>query len=158
MTRQQRLAERVSKARRIAEMGLCSITSWDREGRAKTVTIPGTNGKQYQSIIRRQNGAWSTECRLDCGGRGYQDCPGNTKTVCYHFFAAIFAAGLDNGCRVHSVTESLKAASLLKRLVKRAVIKSLYSYQQNGSRKWFHLVVIAERSARQDVIDLFGEE
>ena len=141
MTKQERLAERVSKARRIAEMSLCSITSLDREGKAKTVTVPGTDGKRYQVRIRRNNGSWSTECRYEAGAIGYRDCSGNSVTVCYHSFAAIFAAGLDNGCRVHSVTESLKAASLLKRLVKKAVIKSLRSHQ-DGNRKWFHLVVI----------------
>ena len=152
------MATRVSKARRIAEMGLCAITSRDSDSRARTITVPGSNGKKYQVIIRRNNGSWSAECRLECGSQGYQDCPGNTKTVCYHSFAAIFAAGLDNGCRVHSVTGSLAAASRLKRLVKRAVIKSLYS-QQNGSRKRFHLVVVPKgRSAQQDVIDLFGLE
>lgn len=158
MTEQERLAERVSKARRIAEMGLCSITSRDRDGKAKTILVPGTDGKQYQVIIRRHNGHWTTECRLECGSAGYEDCPGNVKIVCYHSFAAIFAAGLDNGCRVHSVTESLKAAGRLKRLVKnKAVIKSLRS--QNGNRKWFHLVVVSKRkSAQQDIVDLFGEK
>lgn len=158
MTKQERLAERVSKARRIAEMGLCSIVTRTRDGKARTITVPGTDGKQYQVTIRRNNSFWTTECRCKCGAAGYEDCPGNTKTVCYHSFAAIFAAGQDNGCRVHSVTESLKAASLLKRLVKRAVIKSLRSHQ-DGNRKWFHLVVILKRkSAKQDVIDLFGEK
>lgn len=157
MTKQQRLAERVSKARQIARMGLCSIVTRTGDGNARTITVPGTDGKQYQVIIRRDNGFWTTECRCKCGAAGYSDCSGNTKTVCYHSFAAIFAAGLDNGCRVHSVTESLKAASLLKRLVKKAVIKSLRSHQ-DGNKKWFHLVVIPRRSAKQDVIDLFGAE
>lgn len=157
MTKQERLATRVSKARSIAEMGLCSITNRDRDSKAKTVTVPGSDGKKYQVIIRRHNGHWTTECRLECGPAGYEDCPGNTKTVCYHSFAAIFAAGQDNGCRVHSVTESLEAASLLKRLVKKAVIKSLRSHQDRNG-KWFHLVVIPRRSAKQDVVDLFGAE
>jgi hypothetical protein len=157
MTKQEGLAIRVDKARRIAKMGLCSITSRDRDGKAKTVTVPGSEGKRYQVIIKRRNGYWTTECRLECGPAGYKDCLGNSITVCYHSFAAIFAAGLDNGCRVHSVTESLKAAGRLKRLVKKAVIKSLRS-RQNESIKWFQLVVIPKKSARQDVIDLFGPE
>ena len=140
-------------------MGLCSIVTRTRDGKARTITVPGTDGKQYQVIIRRDNGFWTTECRCRCGAAGYSDCPGNTKTVCYHSFAAIFAAGLDNGCRVHSVTESLEAASRLKRLVINAVIKSLRSHQ-GGTGKWFHLVVIPKkkRSATQDVVDLFGEK
>jgi len=159
MTKQERLAARINRARHIAGMGLCSITSRDRDGRARTVTVPGTDGKRYQVIIRRSNGSWSTECRLECGLAGYQNCPGNAVTVCYHSFAAIFTAGMDNGCRVHSVTESLKAASLLKRLIKaKAVIKGLHSHQDR--KKWFHLVVMMpkKKSAKQDIIDLFGEE
>lgn len=157
MTKQERLAERVSKARRIAEMSLPSITSRNGDGEAKTVIVPGTDGKQYQVIIRRENGFWTTECRLVAGAAGYKDCPGGLKTVCYHSFAAIFMAAEDGGCRVHSVTEDLKAASRLKRLVKgKSVIKSLRS-RWNG--KWFHLVVVTPRkSAKQDVVDLFGPE
>ncbi len=157
MTKQERLALRVSKARHIAEINLCSITSRNGDGEVKTVTVPGTDGKQYQVIIRRENGFWTTECRLDCGKAGYDDCRGNAITVCYHGFAAIFTAAKDSGCRVHSVTESLKAATRLKRLVKsRTVIKGLRS-RWNG--KWFHLVVVTPgKSAKQDIEDLFGPE
>lgn len=141
------LAERVGKARQIARMGLCSIASRNGKGEAKTVVVPGTDGKQYQVIIRRKNGFWTTECRLECGSQGYQDCPGNAITVCYHSFAAIFTAAEDSSCRVHSVTESLKAASRLKRLIKgKSVIRSLRSHR-NG--KWFHLVVIKNRKEGQ---------
>lgn len=156
-----RLAERVSKARRIAEMRLPSITSRRGDGKAKTVMVPGSDGKKYHVIIRHGT-SWSVECRCELGKDvGYSDCPGAFKTVCYHGFAAIFTAAMDNGCRVHSITTSLKSATLLKRMIvgSRPMIKALYSHQQpRNKRKWFYLVIIPKRrSAQADIVDLFGE-
>ncbi|RJR12444.1 hypothetical protein C4588_02080 [Candidatus Parcubacteria bacterium] len=66
----------------------------DKKSRPKTLLIPGSEGKQYQVIIRRYEKGVdpfiSTECQLRVYN-GYLLCPGNVyhSKLCYHSIAAI---------------------------------------------------------------------
>lgn len=65
------------------------ITSTDAQGRAKTILTPGSEGKQYEVILRRflEKGVpiITTECRCKTG-IGYVNCPSNNGKgeICYH--------------------------------------------------------------------------
>jgi len=88
------LSERTTKARAAARFG--HVLSRDKEGRVKTVLLPGTDGKQYQVILRRSP-SLSTECRLDTE-HGHLACAGNSNGhVCYHSLAAVTLASRDAG-------------------------------------------------------------
>lgn len=71
------------------------VLSKDKQGRPKTLIVPGSHGKQYHVILRRYRFASDynmieCECRLCAGYKGYIDCPGNTfKNLCYHSRAAV---------------------------------------------------------------------
>ena len=106
------LSERTTKARAAAQFG--KITSRDRDGRVKTVLVPGSDGKQYQVILRRSPGL-STECRLDTG-HGHLACKSNANGyICYHSMAALTLASIDKGLSVRFCTTEY-AAALLARL------------------------------------------
>ncbi len=78
------------------------VTSFDKNGRPKTCIVPGSNGKQYQVILRRIGRTITTECRLIAGRNGYPTCPGNSRrkikhqeTICYHSRAAVVVSPRD---------------------------------------------------------------
>jgi len=123
------LKERTTKARAAARFG--HVLSRDKEGRVKTVLLPGTDGKQYQVILRRRGGL-STECRLDTG-HGHLACAGNSNGhVCYHSLAAVTLASRDAGLTARFCGTE-KAAKRLKRLG--GTLISLNSRQGTG-RLW----------------------
>ena len=123
------LKERTTRARAAARFG--QVLSRDRDGRVKTVLVPGSDGKQYQVILRR-GAALTTECRLDTG-HGHLDCAGNANGhVCYHSIAAVALASRDAGLNARfCATET--AAKRLARLG--GTLVSLNSRQGTG-RLW----------------------
>ena len=123
------LKDRAMKARASARFG--KVTSRDRDGRVKVVLLPGTDGKQYQVILRR-GAALTTECRLDTG-HGHLDCKGNSNGhVCYHSIAAVALASRDAGLNARFCATE-RAAKRLARLG--GTLVSLNSRQGTG-RLW----------------------
>lgn len=90
----------------------------DRAGHVKSVLVPGTEGKQYQVIIRWTRLAahlvCETECNLLTGPTGLVPCKGNEKSLCYHSKAAILIAS--NGIGRVSFCLSRADADRLARL------------------------------------------
>ena len=100
----------------------------DKRGRPKVCTVPGSDGKQYQVIIRRYQFASgdqlvTTECRLDVG-RGYLICLGNTchKKLCYHSQASIDYA-LSEVKKVGAWCDNYEDALKLNHMKKGQIIK-----------------------------------
>ena len=85
---------RFQKARMIAELNLIGVLSRDPEDRIRSAIVPGTDGKRYHVILRRNNGAMTTECRLEVNG-GNEPCKGNSRTVCYHSIAALTLCAIE---------------------------------------------------------------
>jgi hypothetical protein len=84
---------RIDKAHRIAELGLIGVLTRDNENRITSASVPGSNGKKYEVIVRR-NGGITTECRLDIG-IGHEQCKGNRMTVCYHSLAVLILCAME---------------------------------------------------------------
>src|SRR3990167_4770810 len=82
------LGERSRKARAAAQFAKVHTT--DKRGRIVKVLLPGSQGKQYEVILRR-NGHLSGECNL-VTGVGIKPCAGNQHAVCYHVLAAVLVA------------------------------------------------------------------
>ena len=82
------LSQRVSKAKQAVPF--CKILARDVSGRVTSVLTPGSEGKQYRVILRR-NGHITTECQCQTSG-GDVVCQGNQKAVCYHSLAALIVA------------------------------------------------------------------
>lgn len=106
------LGDRSSKARASALFG--KVLARDKQGRATKVIVPGSEGRQYEVILRR-NGHVSGECNLNLGNLGYKPCEGNQHTVCYHVLAAMVLAASVGGQRVN-FCESEDHAQTLSRL------------------------------------------
>lgn len=82
------LAQRVYKAKQAATFS--KILARDVSGRVTSVLTPGSDGKQYRVILRR-NGHITTECQCQTSG-GDVACQGNQHAVCYHSLAALIVA------------------------------------------------------------------
>ena len=107
--------KRIEKARRIAEMGLTKVQQYDSQGRPTVVTVPGSESKSYDVIIRR-NGKLTTECNVNTPG-GYVPCNGNTYgNVCYHSLAAIITVSDQNGHEISAICEKPEHAELISRI------------------------------------------
>lgn len=71
------------------------VLSRDKNGRPKTLVVPGSAGKSYHVIVRRyDNRVVTLECNLNTSG-GLIACKGNSsrynvksETICYHSIAA----------------------------------------------------------------------
>ncbi len=72
------------------------VLSRNKEGKPKTLVVPGSNAKQYHVIIRRDAGQQliTLECNLMVGPLGMMPCQGNGASICYHCRAALdYAVG-----------------------------------------------------------------
>lgn len=85
------LSDRVEKAKAIVRYGLHHVLQRDRDGVVRVVVVPGTEGKQYHVILRRDGEKMTTECRLMIG-IGEVDCEGSINGVCYHAVVAVEVA------------------------------------------------------------------
>lgn len=83
------------KPKRDAALNFAAVLSRDSNGRVRTVQVPGSAGKTYKVIIRRECGI-QTECLCDTG-IGLTACKGNRKTICYHAQAAVMLAASEQG-------------------------------------------------------------
>lgn len=122
---------RYQKARRIFDNNLIGVTSRDRDGKIKTAIVPGSEGKRYQVILRR-NGKVSSECRLDTGV-GYKGCRGNHSAVCYHSLAVMMAAAAEQGLKI-SFCDSQADADKLTRISGKTTV--VYSHQDTRREVW----------------------
>lgn len=102
---------RVEKAR--AGARFAKVVQKDKAGKVRAIVVPGSDGKQYQVILRRHGGIWSGECRLDAGPAGYVPCPGNKNGfACYHCMAAVIVAAEDARKKVQFANSEPKAKKL----------------------------------------------
>ena len=106
---------RIQKARAIAKNGLATILQRNREGFATSVYVPGSHGKRYEVIVRRNNGGLSFECLLDTG-YGHQECKGNRITVCYHSITALIEVAKVRGFQITAICKTRKDADLRARI------------------------------------------
>lgn len=120
-----------------------SILQTDNSGKPKVISVPGHNGRNYEVIVRRDNGL-SVECRQNTGPCGHIDCKGNSKSICYHSLAAIIRCAKEQNQEV-AICESYQAASRLMQIKKndKPVIVRLTSRQ---SGKVAYLVVTGVQS------------
>lgn len=128
-TTRANLAERVKRARQIANYA--QITQRDKAGRVRTVILPGHSARRYQVILRREPAGLTTECRLDLDGRGYHECPGNSRAVCYHSIAAAIVAAADQG-RLVAIAADRQAAERTCRLHVGGLVTPLVSRQSGA--------------------------
>ena len=98
------MVDRIEKARQLAKLGLIAILKKDKQGRPTLLKVPGTEGKSYQIVIRRNKGT-SVECNLDMAGLGLTPCQGNQKVVCYHAISALIYSAFSQGKEI-AIAES----------------------------------------------------
>lgn len=135
------LSNPIVKARMIARMNLPAILDRDQKKRAKTVQVPGSDGKNYQVVIHRhpKKGSYlesiTTMCEL-MTSVGNIPCQGNSNgSICYHSFTAILFSAMENDVDA-SICRSYDGAKHFKRLKKnKATI-----IQIKGSKKYYYIV------------------
>ncbi len=72
------------------------VLSRNREGKPKTLVVPGSADKQYHVICLRDAGQKliTLECNRLAGSLGMVPCQGNGASICYHCRAALdYAVG-----------------------------------------------------------------
>ena len=109
----------------IAELGLIGVLSRDPEDRIRSAMVPGTEGKRYHVILRRNNGEMMTECRMEVNG-GHENCKGNSRTVCYHSIATLTLCAIEAKKKVAFCNDK-ESADLRARIS--GEIKSVRSFQ-----------------------------
>ena len=88
MKRQTALSKRTQKASALIDGGFYKVTALTG-GHVKAVTLPGSEAKQYSTIMWSAPGAMGTECKLDTIVGGIA-CKGNSNGhICYHSIAAL---------------------------------------------------------------------
>lgn len=94
MANKANLPKRVKKAN--AAQLFASVQSYDKNGNAKVVIVPGTQGKLYHVILRRK--PFTTELHLLVNGQMVK--AKHTSQVTYHCLSAIQAAADEQGYKV----------------------------------------------------------
>ena len=110
------------------------VLSRDRDGKPKTLVVPGSGGKQYHVIVRRFPGKKliTLECNLLTGACGMQPCAGNTHTLCYHTRAAFDFVVAEAGLNTAWCVDGVRAKQVAK-LHKGSQYYSVKSHQ-NGAQ------------------------
>lgn len=140
--------QRMKKARFLAEHNFTHVMSEDTNEKARTVLVPGSEGKQYQVILRRFGHKITSECRLVVGANNMVDCKGNTfGGVCYHSMAAVMTSAFMFDFNP-SITKVYKFAQKLKNLKKGGNVYMLSSHQSRKN----HVYLVAKS------LDLENEE
>ena len=93
------LKQRVQKAKNA--LPFIGITQRDKNGKPKTLVVPGSKGKKYRVILRREGGIITAECAKELGHLGYENCKGNSHSLCYHSIAAIEFSLREAGFKSH---------------------------------------------------------
>ena len=124
------LSERVGRARKAS--AFAGVLTRDKEEKIRTLVVPGSCGRRYHEIVRRNGTSISVECRLEVG-RGYLDCQGNSHSVCYHAVATAIKVAAEAGYKV-SLCDDPKKAERVRRL-HNGKIGQLKSHQ-SGKALW----------------------
>lgn len=92
MCNKQNLPDRIAKAK--AAVMFAKISQYDSTGKVKSVFVPGSEGKLYQVIIRR-NRSLTTELLLIVNNQTVK--PEYSAQITYHQMAAIMIAAKEQG-------------------------------------------------------------
>lgn len=129
------LKDRVIKAR--MAVSFASVLSTDKNGKVKTVLVPGSDGKRYHVILRRHGGVWSGECRLDVGPPGHVPCKGNANGYsCYHTITAVIVSAEEAGYHVQFTDAEPKARRLERLGMKAYCLQPWNSGRLTGETVW----------------------
>ncbi|MFA5166570.1 MAG: hypothetical protein WC449_04755 [Candidatus Paceibacterota bacterium] len=96
MCNKTNLPDRVEKAK--AAINFAKVSQYDTDGKVKSVLVPGSEGKQYQVIIRRSRGVMSTELLLVVNNQTVK--PTYAKNITYHSLTAVMIAAKEQGYNV----------------------------------------------------------
>lgn len=108
MCNKENLPERVEKAK--AACMFAKVSQYDTEGKVKSVYVPGSEGKQYQVIIRRRNGQMSTELLLIVNNQAVKPTYG--AQITYHQLSAVMLSAKEQGYTVTWTANRLDAVKL----------------------------------------------
>lgn len=111
LVQKDNLKQRIAKARAAALFAMVL----NNGTHSKTVSVPGTDAKRYNVIIRpRRNPTYlDVECLMDAPGQ--LQCKGDAVSVCYHEMAAVMKMAKGNGFKT-SVAHSDVDATRLRRI------------------------------------------
>ena len=108
MCNKDNLPERIQKAK--AAMLFAKVSQYDTEGKVKSVLLPGSEGRQYQVIIRRRNGQMSTELLLIVNNSQLKPTYG--AQITYHQMSAVMLSAKEQGYTVTWTANRLDAVKL----------------------------------------------
>lgn len=128
MCNKQNLPNRVKKAK--SAIAFSKVTQYDKNGNVKVVLLPGSDGKQYQVIIRRYRGI-STEQLIVIGNSTIK--AGHLAQVTYTQMAAIMIAADEQGYKV-TWTANRDDAVRLSRFGGK--VFSVRNYDNPNNRMW----------------------
>ena len=114
--------------------GLAKVQRKNKKGQITCLTVPGSNAKTYDEIIRRgRNGQGLTvECLCNTRG-GHVACKGNSISMCYHAIAGAIATVDGSGYKVVAIADERANAIKLKNFGSKMV--EVRSYQ-SGKPLW----------------------
>ena len=131
---------RIKDARMLAS--LAKVQKTNKAGKITSLTIPGSNAKSYDEIIRRRNGTLTVQCLLNTSG-GYLACKGNSVSLCYHAIGGAIAVVEQSGYKVVAIADQRANALKLTNFGSKMVeVRSWQSgkplwmlYKENGRGK-----------------------
>jgi hypothetical protein len=108
MCNKENLPDRIQKAK--AAMLFAKVSQYDTEGKVKSVLLPGSEGRQYQVIIRRKAGQMSTELLLIANNS--QIKPTYGAQITYHQMSAVMLSAKEQGYTVTWTANRIDAVKL----------------------------------------------
>lgn len=129
MCNKTNLPDRIKKAK--AALNFAKVNQYDTDGKVKSVLVPGSNGKQYQVIIRRNRGVMSTELLLVVNGQTVK--PAYSKTLTYHSLSAVMIAAKEQGYNV-TWTANREDAVRLSRIGGK--VFHIYNFDEPTNTMW----------------------
>ena len=93
---------RIKDARLLSS--LAKVQKRNKAGLITFLTIPGSNAKSYDEIIRRRNNSLTVECLLNAG-YGHLACKGNSVSMCYHAIGGAIAVVENSGYKVTAISD-----------------------------------------------------
>ncbi len=121
---------KIKEARMLAS--LAKVQKRNAAGKITFLTIPGSNAKTYDEIIRRRNGTLTVECMLNTSC-GHTACKGNSISLCYHAIGGAIAMIEQSGCKVVAIAD--ERANAIQRKNLGGKIVEVRSYQ-SGKPIW----------------------
>ena len=131
---------RIKDARLLSS--LAKVQQTNKAGLITSITIPGSNAKTYDEIIRRRNNNLTVECLLNTSV-GHKACRGNSVSLCYHAIGGAIAVVENSGYKVTAISDERANALKLKNFGSKMVeVRSYQSgkplwmlYKKNGKGK-----------------------